>query len=98
MPKLGKDPLKAGRSWSPASRTGTAATRRSASRRPTSARPPPTGTVYWPTNTGKSRIRYRGFVAENGKTYAIYWHTLSSHWKQDYDFFEGFCATFVPLK
>ncbi|MFI6630307.1 protein kinase [Nonomuraea fuscirosea] len=52
----------------------------------------------WNTNTGPTRVRDRGFVTENGKAYAIYWHTLKSHWKADYDFFEGFCATFVPAK
>ncbi|MEV0619977.1 protein kinase [Nonomuraea sp. NPDC050404] len=52
----------------------------------------------WNTNTGKTRVRNRGFVTENGKAYAIYWHTLNSHWKDDYSFFEGFCATFVPAK
>ncbi|GAA1669012.1 hypothetical protein GCM10009733_078110 [Nonomuraea maheshkhaliensis] len=52
----------------------------------------------WRTNTGLTRVRDRGFITENGKAYAIYWHTLNSHWKSDYDFFEGFCATFVPAK
>ncbi|MEV4572010.1 serine/threonine-protein kinase [Nonomuraea jabiensis] len=52
----------------------------------------------WNTNTGKTRVRNRGFITENGRAYAIYWHTLKSHWKADYDFFEGFCATFEPAK
>ncbi|TLF47435.1 serine/threonine protein kinase [Nonomuraea sp. KC401] len=52
----------------------------------------------WNTNTGKTRVRNRGFITDNGRAYAIYWHTLKSHWKDDYDFFEGFCATFKPAK
>ncbi|MEV0149639.1 MULTISPECIES: protein kinase [unclassified Nonomuraea] len=52
----------------------------------------------WNTNTGKTRVRNRGFVTDNGRAYAIYWHTLKSHWKDDYHFFEGFCATFKPAK
>ncbi|MGI5292385.1 protein kinase domain-containing protein [Nonomuraea polychroma] len=52
----------------------------------------------WNTNTGKTRVRNRGFVTDNGRAYAIYWHTLDSHWKKDYDLFEGFCATFKPAK
>ncbi|MFF4191637.1 serine/threonine-protein kinase [Nonomuraea sp. NPDC001831] len=52
----------------------------------------------WNTNTGKTRVRDRGFITENGKAYAIYWHTLNSHWKKDYHFFEGFAATFKPAK
>jgi hypothetical protein len=52
----------------------------------------------WNTNTGKTRVRNRGFTTDNGRAYAIYWHTLNSHWKADYDFFEGFCATFKPAK
>ncbi|MFI7124258.1 serine/threonine-protein kinase [Nonomuraea sp. NPDC050153] len=52
----------------------------------------------WNTNTGKTRVRNRGFITDNGRAYAIYWHTLKSHWKADYDFFEGFCATFEPAK
>ncbi|MEV0389769.1 serine/threonine-protein kinase [Nonomuraea sp. NPDC050643] len=52
----------------------------------------------WNTNTGKTRVRNRGFITDNGRGYAIYWHTLNSHWKSDYKFFEGFCATFVPAK
>ncbi|MFI6731862.1 serine/threonine-protein kinase [Nonomuraea sp. NPDC050451] len=52
----------------------------------------------WNTNTGKTRVRNRGFITDNGRAYAIYWHTLKSHWKADYDFFEGFCATFKPAK
>ncbi|MFI7613012.1 protein kinase [Nonomuraea terrae] len=52
----------------------------------------------WVTNTGKTRVRNRGFITENGRAYAIYWHTLNSHWKDDYPFFEGFCDTFVPAK
>ncbi|MEV0228926.1 protein kinase [Nonomuraea sp. NPDC050786] len=52
----------------------------------------------WRTNTGLTRVRNRGFITDNGRAYAIYWHTLKSHWKKDYDFFEGFCATFKPAK
>ncbi|MGW0802920.1 protein kinase domain-containing protein [Nonomuraea sp. NPDC002799] len=52
----------------------------------------------WNTDTGKTRVRNRGFITANGRAYAIYWHTLNSHWKKDYDFFEGFCATFVSAK
>ncbi|MEV4285119.1 protein kinase [Nonomuraea bangladeshensis] len=52
----------------------------------------------WNTNTGKTRVRNRGFVTDNGRAYAIYWHTLNSHWKADYRFFEGFCASFKPAK
>ncbi|MDP4506436.1 serine/threonine-protein kinase [Nonomuraea turcica] len=52
----------------------------------------------WNTNTGKTRVRNRGFVTDNGRAYAIYWHTLNSHWKDDYHLFEGFTATFVPAK
>ncbi|WP_433442001.1 serine/threonine-protein kinase [Nonomuraea sp. CA-141351] len=52
----------------------------------------------WKTNTGLTRVRNRGFITENGRAYAIYWHTLKSHWEKDYDFFEGFCATFKPAK
>ncbi|QFY08388.1 protein kinase [Nonomuraea phyllanthi] len=52
----------------------------------------------WNTNTGKTRVRNRGFITDNGRAYAIYWHTLNSHWKDDYHFFEGFCATFKPAK
>jgi serine/threonine protein kinase len=52
----------------------------------------------WNTNTGKTRVRDRGFLTDNGRAYAIYWHTLNSHWKKDYHFFEGFCTTFKPAK
>ncbi|MEU5866346.1 serine/threonine-protein kinase [Nonomuraea sp. NPDC047529] len=52
----------------------------------------------WNTDTGKTRVRDRGFVTDNGRAYAIYWHTLNSHWKKDYHFFEGFAATFKPAK
>ncbi|MFG1701883.1 protein kinase [Nonomuraea sp. M3C6] len=52
----------------------------------------------WNTNTGKTRVRNRGFLTDNGRAYAIYWHTLNSHWKKDYHFFEGFCDTFKPKK
>jgi serine/threonine protein kinase len=52
----------------------------------------------WRTNTGLTRVRNRGFVTDNGRAYAIYWHTLKSHWKKDYDLFEGFCASFEPAK
>ncbi|WP_188194937.1 serine/threonine-protein kinase [Nonomuraea sp. SYSU D8015] len=52
----------------------------------------------WKTNTGLTRVRNRGFTTTGGEAYAIYWHTLNSHWKDDYDFFEGFNATFKPAK
>ncbi|GGS85991.1 protein kinase [Nonomuraea spiralis] len=52
----------------------------------------------WNTDTGKTRVRDRGFTTDNGRAYAIYWHTLNSHWKKDYHFFEGFAATFKPAK
>ncbi|GAA2280896.1 hypothetical protein GCM10010149_26370 [Nonomuraea roseoviolacea subsp. roseoviolacea] len=52
----------------------------------------------WNTNTGPTRVRNRGFITDNGKAYAIYWHTLKDHWEDDYHFFEGFCATFKPAK
>ncbi|WP_101782986.1 serine/threonine-protein kinase [Nonomuraea indica] len=52
----------------------------------------------WNANSGPSRVRNRGFVTENGRGYAIYWHTLNSRWKKDLHFFEGFCATFKPRK
>ncbi|MGN9839433.1 serine/threonine-protein kinase [Nonomuraea sp. H19] len=52
----------------------------------------------WNTNTGTTRVRNRGFVTNNGRAYAIYWHVLQSHWKKDYDLFEGFTATFKPAK
>ncbi|MEV4834160.1 protein kinase [Nonomuraea sp. NPDC049486] len=50
----------------------------------------------WNTNTGKTRVRNRGFITDNGRGYAIYWHNLASRWKKDYHFFETFCATFKP--
>ncbi|MFG3440410.1 protein kinase [Nonomuraea sp. NPDC047897] len=52
----------------------------------------------WNANSGPSRVRNRGFVTDNGRGYAIYWHTLKSRWKKDLHFFEGFCATFKPRK
>ncbi|WP_185844442.1 serine/threonine-protein kinase [Nonomuraea sp. WAC 01424] len=52
----------------------------------------------WNTDTGKTRVRDRGFITDNGRAYAIYWHTLNSHWKKDYHLFEGFAATFKPAK
>ncbi|MBB6343962.1 protein kinase domain-containing protein [Nonomuraea muscovyensis] len=52
----------------------------------------------WNADSGPSRVRNRGFVTENGRGYAIYWHTLNSRWKKDLHFFEGFCATFKPRK
>jgi hypothetical protein len=52
----------------------------------------------WNTNTGKTRVRNRGFITTNGRAYAIYWHNLNSRWKKDYHFFETFCATFQPAK
>ncbi|SDI06623.1 serine/threonine-protein kinase [Nonomuraea jiangxiensis] len=52
----------------------------------------------WNTNTGPTRVRNRAVVMDNGRAYAIYWHTLKSHWKDDYDLFEGFYATFKGKK
>ncbi|HEX4818261.1 MAG TPA: protein kinase [Nonomuraea sp.] len=52
----------------------------------------------WNTNTGKTRVRNRGFLTDNGRAYAIYWHTLNSSWKRDYHLFEGFNTTFKPAK
>jgi hypothetical protein len=52
----------------------------------------------WNTNTGKSKVRNRGFVTDNGKGYAIYWHTLEENWKRDLRFFDTFAATFKPSK
>ncbi|MGW3344196.1 protein kinase domain-containing protein [Nonomuraea rubra] len=98
MPKLGKDPLKGWKKLEPSLKDRYGGYKKIGIEKADFREAAADWDFYWPTNTGKSRIRYRGFVAENGKTYAIYWHTLSSHWKQDYDFFEGFCATFVPSK
>ncbi|WP_336209143.1 serine/threonine-protein kinase [Nonomuraea sp. LPB2021202275-12-8] len=50
----------------------------------------------WKTNTGETRVRNRGFITDNGRGYSIYWHNLNSRWKQDYHYFETFCATFKP--
>ncbi|MEU8249020.1 protein kinase [Nonomuraea sp. NPDC048916] len=52
----------------------------------------------WNTNTGKTRVRNRGFLTENGRGYAIYWHNLNSRWKKDKHFFDTFAATFKPAK
>ncbi|MEV0596483.1 serine/threonine-protein kinase [Nonomuraea cavernae] len=52
----------------------------------------------WNTNTGKTRVRNRGFLTENGRGYAIYWHNLNSRWKKDKHFFDTFTATFKPAK
>ncbi|MEU4719969.1 serine/threonine-protein kinase [Nonomuraea dietziae] len=52
----------------------------------------------WNTNTGKSKVRNRGFVTDNGKGYAIYWHTLAKNWKRDLRFFDTFAATFKSSK
>ncbi|MEU8144087.1 protein kinase [Nonomuraea sp. NPDC048901] len=51
----------------------------------------------WNTNTGPTKVRNRGFVA-NGRGYAIYWHNLESRWKKDKHFFDTFAATFTPAK
>jgi serine/threonine protein kinase len=53
---------------------------------------------YWNANSGKSRVRNRGFVADNGRGYSIYWHCLASNWKKDLHYFDTFAATFTPLK
>ncbi|GAA4977720.1 hypothetical protein GCM10023334_104540 [Nonomuraea thailandensis] len=98
MPKLGKDPLKGWKKLEPSLKDRYGGYKKIGIEKADYREAAADWDFYWPTNTGKSRIRYRGFVAENGKSYAIYWHTLSSHWKKDYDFFEGFCATFVPPK
>ncbi|GAA2384652.1 serine/threonine-protein kinase [Nonomuraea africana] len=52
----------------------------------------------WNTNTGKTRVRNRGFITDNGRGYAIYWHTLEKNWKRDLRFFDTFAATFKPSK
>ncbi|GAA0942531.1 serine/threonine-protein kinase [Nonomuraea longicatena] len=52
----------------------------------------------WNTNTGKTRVRNRGFVTKGGMGYSIYWHNLASRWKKDLHFFDTFAATFVPKK
>ncbi|MGV9305175.1 protein kinase domain-containing protein [Nonomuraea sp. NPDC003727] len=52
----------------------------------------------WNTNTGKTRVRNRGFVTDNGRGYAIYWHTLDENWKRDLRFFDAFAASFKPAK
>jgi serine/threonine protein kinase len=49
----------------------------------------------WNTDTGPTRVRNRGFIA-NGRGYAIYWHNLESRWKKDKHFFDTFAATFIP--
>ncbi|WP_344473945.1 serine/threonine-protein kinase [Nonomuraea monospora] len=98
MSKLGKDPLKGWKKLEPSLKDKYGGYKKIDIKKADYREAAADWDFYWPTNTGKSRIRYRGFVAENGKTYAIYWHTLSSHWKKDYDFFEGFCATFTPPK
>ncbi|MFB4264237.1 protein kinase [Nonomuraea sp. GTA35] len=98
MPKLGKDPLKGWKKLEPSLKDRYGGYKKIGIDKVDFREAAADWDFYWPTHTGKSRIRYRGFVAEDGKSYAIYWHTLSSHWKKDYDFFEGFCATFVPPK
>ncbi|MEU6997758.1 protein kinase [Nonomuraea sp. NPDC046570] len=52
----------------------------------------------WRTNSGKSRVRNRGFITDNGRGYAIYWHTLAKNWKRDLQFFDTFASTFKPAK
>ncbi|MFE3447894.1 serine/threonine-protein kinase [Nonomuraea sp. NPDC059194] len=52
----------------------------------------------WNTYTGATRVRNRGFVTDNGRGYAIYWHTLKANWKRDLRFFDTFAATFKPAK
>ncbi|SDG81302.1 Serine/threonine protein kinase [Sinosporangium album] len=52
----------------------------------------------WRANSGKSRVRNRGFVTDNGRAYAIYWHTRSNKWKEHLRFFNGFADTFKPAK
>lgn len=52
----------------------------------------------WNTNTGKTRVRNRGFVTDNGRGYALYWHNLASRWKKDLHFFDTFAASFKPAK
>ncbi|WP_052424196.1 serine/threonine-protein kinase [Nonomuraea candida] len=97
-PKLGKDPLKGWKKLEPRLKHEYGGYDKIGIKEADYRKAAADWDFYWPTNTGKSRIRYRGFVAENGKTYAIYWHTLSREWKDDYHFFEGFCATFQPPK
>ncbi|NUR87738.1 MAG: serine/threonine protein kinase [Nonomuraea sp.] len=52
----------------------------------------------WNTNTGKTHVRNRGFLTDNGRGYALYWHNLASRWKKDLHFFDTFAATFKPAK
>jgi eukaryotic-like serine/threonine-protein kinase len=52
----------------------------------------------WNTDTGKTRVRNRGFVTKGGMGYSIYWHNLASRWKKDLHFFDTFATTFVPKK
>lgn len=98
FPKLGKDPLKGWKKLEPSLKDGYGGYKKISIKKADYRKAAADWDFIWPTNTGKSHIRYRGFIAEDGKAYAIYWHTLSSHWKADYDLFEGFCATFVPPK
>ncbi|GII90338.1 serine/threonine-protein kinase [Sinosporangium siamense] len=52
----------------------------------------------WRANSGLARVRNRGFLTDNGRGYAIYWHTASSKWKKHLRFFNGFADTFKPAK
>ncbi|WP_406673063.1 protein kinase [Nonomuraea sp. N2-4H] len=96
--KLGKDPLKGWKKLEPRLKHQYGGYRKLGIKKVSYREAAADWDFIWPTQTGKSRIRYRGFIAEDGKAYAIYWHTLNSHWKDDYHFFEGFCATFKPKK
>ncbi|MGW4801090.1 hypothetical protein ACWEPC_52580, partial [Nonomuraea sp. NPDC004297] len=98
MPRLGKDPLKGWKKLEPSLKDRYGGYKKLGIKEADFREAAADWDFIWPTNTGKSRIRYRGFVAEDGKAYAIYWHTLNSHWKDDYHFFEDFCATFVAPK
>ena len=96
--KLGKDPLKGWKKLEPRLKHQYGGYRKLGIKKVSYREAAADWDFIWPTQTGKSRIRYRGFIAEDGKAYAIYWHTLNSNWKDDYHFFEGFCATFKPKK
>ncbi|MEU0571186.1 serine/threonine-protein kinase [Nonomuraea sp. NPDC005983] len=52
----------------------------------------------WNTNTGPTRVRNRGFITDDGRGYAIYWHSLKSSWKKNLHFFDTFAATFKTTK
>ncbi|SEG83751.1 Serine/threonine protein kinase [Nonomuraea solani] len=98
FPKLGKDPLKGWKKLEPSLKDRYGGYKKLDIKKVDYRKAAADWDFLWPTDTGKSRIRYRGFIAEDGKAYAIYWHTLNREWKDDYHFFEGFAATFSPGK